>query len=262
MEEIDAHQWGKATHCIEMNDLVGLKKWLEIPEHKQYLTMYDDTGNTLLNKAIIYSLVDMVECLIDAGADVNQADPYRQQTALHLSASQWGGDIKILECLIRKGADVNFKSASRQSALHFGLDLGSMKVIRTLVEAKADLQAVDEPTGYSILHFAICKENRAAIELFLAHGADVHATTKAGVSLLDFVDSRAFESSDFAPQIKEMIRSKQEQLALTDALESLKNDTDATASTANRAVENTKNNHTPEGTKMDDRSVSNSPKRL
>jgi ankyrin repeat protein len=87
----------------------------------------------------------LVQRLIDAGADVNAADPrsplFDGATVLTIAAET--GQVDLVTLLVRAGADVNARSASGWTALMRACNAGQAETARILLEAGADATLVN-----------------------------------------------------------------------------------------------------------------------
>lgn len=94
----------------------------------------DNDGRTLLMWACFCGNHEIVEALIEDGADVNAKD-YFNRTALMWAA--WKGHIIIVECLIEAGADANIFDYAEETALINSIqtDKSTEKLIKTILEA-------------------------------------------------------------------------------------------------------------------------------
>ena len=82
--------------------------------------------------------LDVVELLLDRGADVNSADTWRGQTALMWAAAE--GHAEVIPAMLSYGADVTARSAKGWTALLFAVRQGQIDVVQTLLEAGADVK--------------------------------------------------------------------------------------------------------------------------
>jgi ankyrin repeat protein len=82
---------------------------------------------------------EIVEILIDAGADVNREDKHGSSA---LSRCAIGGGIKAVRLLLDAGADVNSRSATLGTPLMGAAAEGDLEVVRLLVSQGADVEAV------------------------------------------------------------------------------------------------------------------------
>lgn len=125
----------------------------------------DPDGETTLNRAIAAEQPGIVRLLIKAGADVNSVGRLSGWSPLMAAHEQ----PLILQELIAAGADVNARSVVRElvsplsgekirrggeTALHFAAAANNSEAIRILIDAGADVEAVDE-NGCSPLDVAL-----------------------------------------------------------------------------------------------------------
>ena len=97
--------------------------------------------------------VEMVETLIDAGADVNPKN-ISGLTPLMFAAMP-GGDVRIVELLLARGADVNGSNPDNgYTALMGAVEESSREIVSALIKAGADLHAKNK-FGQTALSIAI-----------------------------------------------------------------------------------------------------------
>jgi ankyrin repeat protein len=79
----------------------------------------------------------MVKLLLESGTlDLNKTDTVGN-TLFHLAAE--GGNKNVVQALLDAGADVSRENGDGDSALHLAADWGSIDVVEVLVNAKADV---------------------------------------------------------------------------------------------------------------------------
>lgn len=94
-------------------------------------------GSPPLITAVLHHQPDVIDALLQAGANVNETDGYGT-TALMIAASSMWGDLAAAERLIRAGADVNARDSMGITALMRAADAGNKDVIKRLLAAGAD----------------------------------------------------------------------------------------------------------------------------
>lgn len=103
---------------------------------------------------------------------------------LHLAilASQ----MEVIELLIDLGADLHSSNPALFSPLAFACDLGNYEVADLLLRKGANVNEVDGICHYSPLHCALrARDNTLElVGLLITHGADINATDSAGESVL------------------------------------------------------------------------------
>lgn len=90
---------------------------------------------TALHAASVGSYVGIVNELIQAGADINVRDKYKN-TALQKASYQ--GSTKIVELLLSRGADPNLQGGKYGSALYAASFWGHQEIVKLLLSASAD----------------------------------------------------------------------------------------------------------------------------
>ena len=123
---------------------------------------------TALEQAVRCQHPRIVEILLDAGAD-----PKRQRNSEDwlLNAIPKGPhELEILEMLFNKGANVN-----ETNVLTNAVVAGNHKIIRFLLEAGADIDAVDRHHG-TALQRAVLNGDVESVQILIDGGADIDAT--------------------------------------------------------------------------------------
>ena len=94
---------------------------------------------------------EIVELLVEHGADVNNTDLYGA-TALMIASNNISGT-QIVEYLIEHGADVNAVNQIGESALFYAACVQGSKTAKVLIDHGADINIVNEK-GESFVQFA------------------------------------------------------------------------------------------------------------
>ena len=153
----------------------------------------DDNGLTPLQWAALEGHKEIVELLIDTGANVNAWSKYG--TPLHYAAS--GGYKEIVELLIAKGADVNVKDVRGETALQKAASGGHKGIAELLIANGAKVNAKDN-WDQTILHWVAGIGHKEIAELLIANGAKVNAKDELGETPLDW--TRPLK--DDSPEVK------------------------------------------------------------
>lgn len=128
--------------------------------------------NEKLIDAVFSDRLDVVEILLDAGADVN-AKTEHGTPALSLSANE--GKCEILKLLISRGADLNATNSRGETALECLIE--DFQFIGPAMNEKSEQDWI------------VWREARSlASELLLSAGADVDVKDGSGLSLEDKAD--------------------------------------------------------------------------
>jgi ankyrin repeat protein len=130
-----------------------------LDQHPDHLDAYSPEGFTSLALAAHFGHLEVMQLLIDRGADLNRVAIHRiAVTPLH--AALFGRQLEAALLLIERGADVTaarggagWKRAG-WTALHYAAGLGFTTLVRPLLDRGADPSRVDEE-GKTALDVAI-----------------------------------------------------------------------------------------------------------
>lgn len=126
-------------------------------------------GNTALIETVNYENFEIVQYLVEHGADINinGGDPLRDASRL--------GHINIVKYLLEHGADVNAKRVNySRTALTEADDL---EIITYLVEHGANVNDIihyHEGDDWTLLNKAIYAKDFEALQYLVEHGADIN----------------------------------------------------------------------------------------
>ena len=134
-------------------------------------------GRTALVFASVWGHFEVARWLIEHGADVNAKDEDDHNTSLHLAARN--GYFEIVRTLFKHNADVNAWSTSGRTPLHSASDNGRVNIVRFLLNHGADPKARDIYQQTS-LHEASSWGHLDVARLLLEHGAEVDAEGAGG----------------------------------------------------------------------------------
>ncbi len=137
-------------------------------------------ARTALHCAAAGGHAEVVRTLLDAGADVNDADRCKT-TPLHLAAE--AGAVETVDELLRRGAAVDAANACKETSLFLATQGNHAAVVRRLLEAKPKLEAKDR-RGRTGLHIAAAKAHPAVVKALVDAGADANAIDQDGTSVL------------------------------------------------------------------------------
>jgi len=129
-------------------------------------------GTTLLHWAVYYDDSELVEQLLEQGADVSVRNDYG---ATPLSQAAIIGNPDVLELLLEAGADANEKGADDQTPIMIIARTGNIAAAKVLLDAGADVNAVEKWRGQTALMWAAAQQQPAMTELLLDAGADPDA---------------------------------------------------------------------------------------
>ena len=87
------------------------------------------------------------------------------------------GRVLMFNVLLENGADPNLSSLSEdgqstgKTALHISAELGQLELVERLLKHGCDIDRCDL-NGWTPIHYAICRDNSAAVQKLLEHGAN------------------------------------------------------------------------------------------
>ena len=147
----------------------------------------------LLNTAVKKNCKEIIEILLQHGADINASDKYGI-TALHCTASDKcecldeytdANNINedIAKLLLSKGANVNAQTKSGKTILHAAIYDRNVKVVELLLEYNVDVNSTykDDRTP---LHLSAQEADEVISEMLLNKGANINAKQKDGTTAL------------------------------------------------------------------------------
>ncbi len=139
-------------------------------------------GTPLLVLAAYSSKLEMVQLVLNRGADVNIAQE-PGITALSVAAAT--NNVHMLDLLLAHGADINYRARQGDSVLMLACSQNSIDAVQVMLAMKADPNLADingvTPLIYTI---ARCKEPEIISQMLLEHGANPNAAMKDGTTAL------------------------------------------------------------------------------
>lgn len=145
--------------------------------------LIDSSGISLIMMAASSRLTNIVEKLIQKGADINYKTKGSELTALHLGVSSQIQNLDALEVLLKNGLDINSADSEGSTALHYCAKYNRIKAAQFLIEHGADIER-ENKLGETTLAYG-CKKPGVPNTEFLRyiidrHGANVDHLDKQG----------------------------------------------------------------------------------
>jgi ankyrin repeat protein len=137
-----------------------------------------DSWGTPLDIAVVKGFDEIVQLLIDRGADIEGATSpgVGGEHPLHLAATRPSG-ASTARFLISRGAKLDARDAAGRTPLIAAVLADNVEVADVLLGAGADLEAVDSNLGASPLSWAACRGRFVAAKFLLAKGAQINRKT-------------------------------------------------------------------------------------
>ena len=155
--------------------------------------LYQEIVEPVLHSAIRAGAVEIVKLLLDRGASVVEKN-HMGETPLHVAC--FVQSIECVELLLDSpGTNINAVDRAHRTPLHFGVMTthSSAKLVEVLLKHGASVNAADK-TGFTPLHVAALNEQSHCVDALIWAGADVSATTSAGLSALNIILRKIPES--------------------------------------------------------------------
>ncbi|XP_057329967.1 putative ankyrin repeat protein RF_0381 [Microplitis mediator] len=163
---------------------------------RMYMDMEHLDGMTALHVAAKGDNFEMVELLLDHGADVNAhcLDQRNGYTALHYAVMN--ANIEMVNLLLDRGANVDVKSSNGKAILHLAVETGAEAIVRCLLDSGADINIRSDTDCYQDITPVLeaCSRNLTSImSLLIKRGADLSAmavrnSSSALVNIIDFIE--------------------------------------------------------------------------
>lgn len=133
---------------------------------------FNSEGGNLLLSAIIGGSVEVVEILLQHGANVHAVKGNKEKMQpLHLAANR--GHLEIAELLLRNGADPNANELCPVGALHFAIMNGKLEMVKLLLKHGADAEGKDNQDRTPLMHADLI-QMWDIVEALVEHGVDIH----------------------------------------------------------------------------------------
>lgn len=143
---------------------------------------------TALMNAINSNNLEQVNQLIQQGIDVNELDG-NQDAPIVIAA--YKGHSLILAALLQAGADVHaVDPGMKATALHAAAYAGRTEAVKLLIQYNIDINKQGPYNGYTALHDAIWQGHEEIAKLLINAGANLQLKSHAGETPLDFAKNR------------------------------------------------------------------------
>ena len=147
----------------------------------------DEDTTALMHAAIFNQNPEVIETLIDKGANVNAKN---KDGSTALTKAAFNPNPEVIKTLIDEGADINAKNKDGYTALMFAAPFNqNPEVIKTLIDEDADVNAKNKYGYTALIQAALFNQNPEVIKILINAGTDVNAKSKSGSTALMFAAS-------------------------------------------------------------------------
>ncbi len=171
-----------------------IEAMLKQKKYKKDINFVDKHGYTALDLAVIHNSPEIVEILLENGANPNIKDK-NGYTPLHRAVIRYS--YKIVYLLLKYGADPNIKDKHGYTPLHRAVIEQDPKLVELLLKHKADPNIKDSH-GFTPLERAFMFEDIDMAykigNLLLKYNADPFVTDRRGRNLFEKLSSAKGES--------------------------------------------------------------------
>src|SRR5258708_22890506 len=143
-----------------------------IVEHSQDVNAcgIDIDGETPLHVASNQGDVELVQVLLEHGADIEAQDDYGS-TPIHLAS--FFGEVELVQVLLEHGAEIEARDNRRCTPIHLASDCGDVELVQLFLKQGADAEARDEDDG-NPLETAMCERHVEIVRVLLEHVLDAN----------------------------------------------------------------------------------------
>ena len=140
-----------------------------------------DENDTALHHAVEQNHADIVQVLIDAGADT---DTQNTDGRSPVDLASFSGALQIVQMLVRVGAEVCFTDNTGRTCLMLAAGRGHTETVRYLV-GLPDVE-LNREEGKTALHCAVEENCADIVQVLIAAGADMDTKDYTGLSALHY----------------------------------------------------------------------------
>ncbi|KAL3425264.1 ankyrin repeat protein [Phlyctema vagabunda] len=198
------------SQAVGNGDLDGIRKVLDFtPDIVSVISTASPAGFTPLARAVVQGHVDIVQYLLEAGADINVGYKTewvdRTQHDLHpgliensppLHCAAIKGSAELVRLLLLYGADANADNGSDRGSKVVPLHVATGEAVHALILAHADIDR-ENNFGWTPLIYSISRQDIESIRVLVKHGAkvDTDRTTRYKVRVASGEEKLALGTS-------------------------------------------------------------------
>lgn len=189
LNAVDAKGNTPLANAIWLEDVRMVQLLLKSKVQVNQLLQHASGVTTALNIAVFRQSMPIVRFLLKAGADPNTGT-YVTHTPLETAIIH--GDSEIVQMLLNAGANSSRKRPETlRTPLMLAINNEKSDIVEQLIEAGADVNAQDNK-GDTALHLAVIKQNMRIITLLIEHEADPSVANVHGQTPLDIARAQKY----------------------------------------------------------------------
>ena len=171
---------GRLIDAVKRGDVAGVRALLA---QRVDLAAADADGSTALHWAAHGNNLELVDLLLDAGADARTSTRYKV-TPLYFAAQN--GNAAVMARLLDAGADPNGTVYEGQTMLMTAALAGKADAVRLLLTRDATVDVAEPYRGQTALMWAAAEGNADAAAVLVEAGADIRKKSTGGFTPLLF----------------------------------------------------------------------------
>ena len=149
-----------------------------VVEHPKHVNARGGEFETPMHVAAYAGHANITSLLIEYGADM-EGHVGSLNGGTPLDRASWHGRLEVGQCLLDRGANIDSRDGLRYTPLMTAAVQGHVEFARMLLEHGAMIDAQNY-LGNTALHYAIANERTQTVQLLLEHGADVNVRSDEG----------------------------------------------------------------------------------
>jgi ankyrin repeat protein len=149
-----------------------------IVEHPEHVNARGGIHDTPMHAAVDAGHANVLSLLIEHGADMEGKSRSRNG-GTPLNRAAWDRRLEVGQCLLDRGANINARDSGHNTPLIHAIYRGHVQFAQNLLERGAAIDAQNS-RGTTALHFAIRDGRTQAVQLLLEHRADVNVRDEDG----------------------------------------------------------------------------------
>jgi ankyrin repeat protein len=162
-----------------------------LEELKNYIQSGSDVNGKYDGKSLLHFAIDncennyseIIEFLINAGADINSCESYLKETPLHRLCARANPRMEMIQLLLDRGAKVNIENIAGKTPIFYCNFSYSVELLDLLVKHGADIKHTDKYNN-TILHDDFSNYATGNFEEFLKRlislGFDINSKNNLG----------------------------------------------------------------------------------